>query len=123
MKTIIEPHRVKMVEPIRLTDRTEREELIEAAHFNPFMLRAEDVAERPALAREEVAPAALGDVTRGTSFGLDPHAHPVKGEGHGLAHPQEHVQQPAHRPSPLHGVCQGDGFGQVAAANLGHHEP
>jgi tryptophanase len=43
MKTIIEPHRVKMVEPIRLTDLAEREELIEAAHFNPFMLRAEDV--------------------------------------------------------------------------------
>jgi tryptophanase len=43
MKTIIEPHRVKMVEPIRLTDRSEREEMIEAAHFNPFMLRAEDV--------------------------------------------------------------------------------
>jgi tryptophanase len=43
MKTIIEPHRVKMVEPIRLTDRAEREELIEAARFNPFMLRAEDV--------------------------------------------------------------------------------
>jgi tryptophanase len=43
MKTIIEPHRIKMVEPIRLTDRAEREELIEAAHFNPFMLRADDV--------------------------------------------------------------------------------
>jgi tryptophanase len=43
MKTIIEPHRIKMVEPIRLTDRAEREELIEAAHFNSFMLRADDV--------------------------------------------------------------------------------
>jgi tryptophanase len=43
MKTIIEPHRVKMVEPIRLTDRAEREDMIAAAHFNPFMLRAEDV--------------------------------------------------------------------------------
>ena len=29
MKTIIEPHRVKMVEPIQLTDRDERERLIE----------------------------------------------------------------------------------------------
>ena len=38
-----EPFRIKVVEPIRLTDRAEREELIEAAHFNPFMLRAEDV--------------------------------------------------------------------------------
>jgi tryptophanase len=43
MKTIIEPHRVKMVEPIRLTDRDERERLIERAHYNPFLLHAEDV--------------------------------------------------------------------------------
>ena len=43
MKTIIEPHRVKMVEPIRLTDRDERERLIEKAHYNLFLLHAEDV--------------------------------------------------------------------------------
>ena len=43
MKTIIEPHRVKMVEPIRLTDRAEREQLIEAAHYNLFLLHADDV--------------------------------------------------------------------------------
>ena len=43
MKTIIEPHRVKMVEPIRLTDRDERERLIQEAHFNLFLLHAEDV--------------------------------------------------------------------------------
>ncbi|MGI9223911.1 MAG: tryptophanase [Woeseiaceae bacterium] len=43
MKTIIEPHRIKMVEPIRLTERPEREELIELAHYNTFMLRADDV--------------------------------------------------------------------------------
>jgi tyrosine phenol-lyase len=43
MKTIIEPHRVKMVEPIRLTDREERERLIEKAHYNLFLLHAEDV--------------------------------------------------------------------------------
>jgi tyrosine phenol-lyase len=43
MKTIIEPHRVKMVEPIRLTDRDERERLIEKARYNLFLLHAEDV--------------------------------------------------------------------------------
>ena len=43
MKTIIEPFRIKMVEPIKLTTRREREEMIRAAHFNPFLLRAEDV--------------------------------------------------------------------------------
>ncbi len=43
MKTIFEPFRIKMVEPIKLTSRLERERLITAAHFNPFLLAAEDV--------------------------------------------------------------------------------
>jgi len=43
LKSIIEPFRIKMVEPIKLTTRHERERLIEAAQFNPFLLRAEDV--------------------------------------------------------------------------------
>jgi len=32
-----------MVEPIKLTSRGERDDLIRAAHYNPFLLRAEDV--------------------------------------------------------------------------------
>ena len=43
MKTIIEPFRIKMVEPIKLTTRSERENLIRDAHYNTFLLRAEDV--------------------------------------------------------------------------------
>ena len=43
MKTIIEPFRIKMVEPIKLTTREEREAMIRDAHLNTFLLRAEDV--------------------------------------------------------------------------------
>ena len=32
-----------MVEPIKLTTRDQREQMIVDAHFNPFLLRAEDV--------------------------------------------------------------------------------
>jgi tryptophanase len=42
-KTLIEPFRIKSVEPIRMTTRTERETLLEAAKLNVFKLRAEDV--------------------------------------------------------------------------------
>jgi len=41
--TIIEPFKIKTVEPIRWTTRPEREELLRAASFNLFLLPAEDV--------------------------------------------------------------------------------
>ena len=43
MDTIIEPFRIKSVEPIRLTTRPEREALIEEAHYNLFNLDGDDV--------------------------------------------------------------------------------
>ena len=43
IRTIIEPFRIKSVEPIRWTTREQREELLRAAHYNLFLLPAEDV--------------------------------------------------------------------------------
>src|SRR3954466_10955409 len=43
MNTIIEPFKIKMVEPLKMTTRTEREAILRQAHFNPFLTPAEDV--------------------------------------------------------------------------------
>ncbi len=42
-RTIIEPFRIKSIEPIRLTSRAERERLLDEARLNVFRLRADDV--------------------------------------------------------------------------------
>ncbi|MGZ4788499.1 MAG: tryptophanase [Terriglobales bacterium] len=43
IRTIIEPFRIKSVEPIRWTTREQRIELLRAAHYNLFLLPADDV--------------------------------------------------------------------------------
>src|SRR5579863_1612131 len=43
VKTIIEPFRIKSVEPIRWTTREQREQLLHSAHYNLFLLPADDV--------------------------------------------------------------------------------
>jgi tryptophanase len=42
-RTIIEPFRIKTVEPIRQTTHAERAAALEAAHYNVFLLQAQDV--------------------------------------------------------------------------------
>ncbi len=43
MKTIIEPFKIKSVEPIKFTTQSERETILRDAGYNPFLIRAEDV--------------------------------------------------------------------------------
>ncbi|MFC1851420.1 tryptophanase [candidate division CSSED10-310 bacterium] len=43
MKTIIEPFKIKVVEPIRMTTKEQREAIIREAGYNLFMIKADDI--------------------------------------------------------------------------------
>ncbi len=43
MKTIIEPFKIKMVEPLKMTTREQRLAIMKEAGYNPFNIRGEDV--------------------------------------------------------------------------------
>lgn len=43
MTTIIEPFRIKSVEPIKFTNETERKTILKDAGYNPFLIHADDV--------------------------------------------------------------------------------
>lgn len=43
MRTIIEPFRIKMTEAVAITTRQQREKALKAAHYNVFLLNAEDI--------------------------------------------------------------------------------
>ncbi|MCA8917987.1 MAG: hypothetical protein KDB32_02830, partial [Planctomycetes bacterium] len=42
-KAIIEPFRIRMVEPLPVTTEAQRRQSLERAHYNPFLLRSRDI--------------------------------------------------------------------------------
>jgi tryptophanase len=43
MKTLIDPFRIKMVEPLRYTSVKQRQAILKAAHYNPFQIQSDDI--------------------------------------------------------------------------------
>lgn len=92
MKTIIEPFRIKSVEPIRMTTRSERERLIERASCNLFALEAQDViidlltdSGTGAMSSEQWAAVMRGDESYAGSLSYQRFERAVR-EVYGIAH-------------------------------------
>ncbi len=118
VKTIIEPFRIKSVEPIRWTTRQQRARMLEAAHYNLFLLHADNVlidlltdSGTGAMSTHQWAAIMEGDESYAGSRSFDRFRNSIQdicGYTHvdshppgprGRAHPfWRHVQEGRHRP-------------------------
>ena len=91
-QTIIEPFRIKVVEPLGLTTRNQRELALAAAHYNPFLLRADHIlidlltdSGTGAMSAQQWAALMVGDETYAGSrsfFNLEKSAKGITGKRH-----------------------------------------